>query len=468
MRGSYARIRGRWPVILLLMISIGFGPTTYAEDSAGGETEPKIKSNTVTNVFFDTPIRDALMDIATQTGTTIVPDETVQGLVTADLNQVPLYKALNIILSGGNFIFRNMGDYILVGSADPKSPVFLKLSDTKTVTLNYTPPSQAVQMLNPGLRQFAAANDETRTVNITAPGPLVNRIISELRRLDMPPDQLMLETRVVVLESIDLLNLGVQWQWPNVTAGAYYNEELSGSDWPFGIQIGYTSGREFTNALMMTLNLLEANDEAFILSNTKVMAQDGEEAEIKVTTEEYFEIITTGVYAQSDLEKIEVGTVLKITPEISGNNDVTLKISAEVSDVVARGENNLPVITRRQAASTIRVADGGTAIMGGLLDQRGSLAHEKVPGLSRLPLLGKLFQNKYSNKTSRQLAVFVTPRLVTKQSTSPQAVRPPTGGSGAAKKRIYLVGDEFKLQLMESLKRIKSGNYISETDLGTK
>ena len=79
----------------------------------------------VSNYFFETPIRQALSDISAQTGTIIVPDMSVQGIVSSELVDVPLKQALDMILSSGNFYYRDFGSYILVSSADtPRVPPF--------------------------------------------------------------------------------------------------------------------------------------------------------------------------------------------------------------------------------------------------------------------------------------------------------------------------------------------------------
>ncbi len=172
--------------------------------------------------------------------------------------------------------------------------------------------------------------------------------------IDRRPMQIMLDARIVSMESSDLLNMGVDWEWPQIGAGAFGSSQTQ-PNWPWGIQIGYNSSSEFTNSLLLTLNLLSANEEATILANPQVIAQDGKPAQISVTREEYFEILTQGYYTRSELEKVEIGTVLTITPIIGENNEITMAISTEVSDVIARGSNNLPVVTRRMAESTVRV-----------------------------------------------------------------------------------------------------------------
>ena len=154
------------------------------------------------------------------------------------------------------------------------------------------------------------------------------------------------------------------------------------------------------------------------------------------------------MYTRFELETIETGTTLTITPRIGDNNEITLEISTEVSDVIARGEDNLPVVTRRTTKNTVRIKDGGTAVVAGLMDSRTRLQKSQTPGLAAVPILGVLFRNNSSSNSSRQVAVFITARLMPAgQTHRVEAI--------ADQRRIKPAGEEFKKELQESLLRLK-------------
>lgn len=429
-------------------------PPTQATSTSTDLTDQPKESTLVTNVFYETSLRQVLSDIATQMGVIIVPDVSVRGVVTCELKDVPLDKALEIVLAGTGFVVKKTPDYYLVCSADLESPSFALISQTRLVKLNYVKADATAKMLSPSFRPFVQADKETNSLCITAPPVLIERIVDDLKLIDQPPRHVILEARIVVLERSDLLDLGVQWNWPQILGGTYSGSEQHGGsalrpNWPWGIQIGYTPGREFTNSLVLTLNLLAQNDQAAMVARPQVMAQDGKEAEIKVTTEEYFQIITEAYYARSQLEKIETGTVLKITPRIGEKGDITLEMTTEVSDVVARGENNLPVVTRRMTKNTVRIEDGGTAVLAGLMDSRTESNRTHVPGIGRLPVLEHLFRSRTTREASRQVAVFVTASLVRPR-------RPESDSALAKRPVIKLVGrEQFEKALRESLERLK-------------
>lgn len=430
------------------------GPATASPGKLSATRPAGQECPPITNVFTETDLRQALQDIATQAGVTIVADPTVGGVVTCDLKDCSLDKALEIVLAGSGYCIQKTPLYYLVYSADPKSPMFARVSKTRLVKLQYAEAEACQKLLSPTYRDYVQSNPKNNTMVITAPEWMVDRVCQDIEQIDQAPRHVMLEARVVVLEETELLNLGLRWDWPQLQAGIFTNSDLhgggvSGPEWPWGVQIGYTPGREFTNSLLLTLNLLSQNDQATIVARPQIIAQDCKEAEIKVATDEYFQIATAGLYATSaQLEKIESGTILKIIPRIGANGEITLEMLVEVSDVVARGVNNLPVVSRRTARSTVRVHNGGTAAVAGLMDTRQQKIKTQTPGLGQLPGLGWLFTNNNTRQAVKQVAVFVTAHAGQDATQVQRTVRHP-------RPKIALVDKAaFQKELQDSMGRI--------------
>jgi len=254
------------------------------------------------------------------------------------------------------------------------------------------------------------------------------------------------------------LKLCAQWNWPTIQAGASTSHgitsstEITTSGWPYGIQIGYAPDQTITNSLMMALNLLEENRQADIIANPKVVALDGRQAEMKVIEEQWF--LTTpsptkdGSHTRTELQKIESGTVLTMTPYIGDNNDIMLKMAVEVSDSIPKGRGSeLPLVTRRMAKNSVTVKDGGTVAVGGLTENRSRTSDKRVPGLGSIPLIGELFKNRDRDKSTREIAVFVTAHLVPEGTQTTSAPREPStiATNQAASP------DEFRQQLQNSI-----------------
>lgn len=292
----------------------------------------------------------------------------------------------------------------------PSSVDTPNVAPSQLVRLNHARATTVINLLPMAVADFVRADETTNTVAVSAPPRLAEAILRDISAIDSPRPHIMLDARVVVLEQSDILDFGGSVEWPQIGAGGVFGDSV---DFPWEVRIGYTPDREFTNALTMTLNLLSQNDQATILTSPQVLAQDGIPAEIRVTTEEYFQITSEdGNFVRSELEQIETGTILAITPQVGRNGDITLDLELEVSDVVSRGQMNLPVVSRRTAQSRIQVENGGTAAVAGLVDTRSQLGNAGTPGLRTVPILGRAFSTDTLAHNARQVAIFVTATIV--------------------------------------------------------
>lgn len=393
----------------------------------------------ITNTFLGDDLRQALQDIALAAGVTIVTDPNVAGEVYAELQDVPLETALRTILAGSPFVVKVTPDYYLIADRSIEGDAFPDISETRTVRLNYMAGQTAMQHLSPAFEPYVKADNDpnSHVLSVTAAPDLVDRIVADLRRVDVRPRHVLLDARVVVMERTNLLDVGVEWGFPQISAGFFGADGTSG--WPWGMQVGYTPDRTFTNSLLAALNLLQENGEANIVSNPQLLAQDGKPSEIRVMNEEYYMLQPQAAnnnqfFSTTEMVTITSGTMLNITPRIGDNNDITLEFAAEVSDSIpAAAATQLPVVTRRTARNVVTVQNGGTVAVAGLTENRAKKKNSKVPGFSNLPLVGGLFKNTNDDDISKEIAVFVTASLVPEAGQvayqpAPQAMGQPTYG----------------------------------------
>ena len=458
-----ARIQQQLDKLLGQRSGEGQVPTTEGV----GDMAPGPGGPLISNTFIDNDLpTEVLPAIATQAGISIIPDETVAGIITADLVNVPLETALEIVLAGTPYIVKKTPYYYLICSGGIKDTMFQEVSETRRLRMNYITSEAAVGLLATPFREYAQSEigptgTDTYTVVVTAPPKLMNRIVADLKQIDRPLSQILLDARIVVMEKGDLLNLGVEWGWPKIQAGMFSSNHYGrgepeldfGGEGPWGIQIGYTPDALFTSSLELTLNLLAQNGEATILTKPQVLAQDGKESRIEVTTEEYYMLTSPDLagtfYTRTELQEIKSGTILTITPHLGDNNDITLQVSVEVSDSIPRGRgSDLPVVTRRKAENNVTIKDGGTVALAGLTENRTRKDIRRAPGLSELPLIGGLFKSTNNENSTREIAVFVTARLVSNTGQTVEFIHP-----SDIPAPIQPAGDDFKARLRESLSR---------------
>jgi general secretion pathway protein D len=273
---------------------------------------------------------------------------------------------------------------------------------------------------------MADSDPNSHLVSVQAPGAMADRIVAALKQFDRDqrPRQVMIDARIVAMESTDLMDLGVEWEFPQVRAGFFTDSYTFGDKagnlldtaTPWGFSVGYSSDRSFTNSLLMYLNLLQQRGKADIVSNPQMLALDGKPARFQNTMDDY--IVLTGpasasYYVQSEFETITSGTILKVTPRIGDSGDIILDLEVEVSETAPESQaTGMPRVNRRVSTGTAMVQDGGTVALAGLTETRSETLHQSVPGLSKLPLLGRLFRNESTDSSTKEIAVFITAYLV--------------------------------------------------------
>src|SRR6185295_17808303 len=170
------------------------------------------------------------------------------------------------------------------------------------------------------------------------------------------------------------------------------------------------------------LDLMVRDGNARVLANPKIATLNGHEASVLVGQRIPYVIGQTvfaggGAAQTANIQKEEVGIKLRITPTINSDGYITTVISPEVSSVLGftGPDNSLPIVSTRQASTTVRLKDGNSVIIGGLLSEEKTTNVTKVPLLGDIPGLGVLFQ--HVNNTSRKidLVIEVTPHIMPEQ-----------------------------------------------------
>jgi len=190
------------------------------------------------------------------------------------------------------------------------------------------------------------------------------------------------------------------------------NLPTAGSAGVLGITLGRADGRLVLGA---RLNLFETQGKSRTLSTPRVTTLDNEEAEIKVGTQVPFTTVDSS--GRTVVAFQDAFLRLKVTPHVTADKHVSMKIEAENTVPGARidfsGGFAFPLNTRK-ATTRLLVADGSTAVIGGLVQTRETNREQQVPWLGNIPVLGWLFKNRSENiePERTELLIFITPSLV--------------------------------------------------------
>ncbi|KAA3613838.1 MAG: type II secretion system protein GspD [Calditrichaeota bacterium] len=401
-------------MILILILCFIFGPNLSAQN-----VEANKDQHLVSNVFFETDLRQALKDLSNEAGIAIIPDNTVQGLITLEVDSVPLEDVLIKILAPGGYTFKMIDDFYLVGSPLPENPSFPLLTETEYFSPDYLLAEQIPNLLPVYYQSFIRVNEKTNSIAITSSKKIIAKIKENIGKIDVPPKQISIEAIVAEMSNEAKKSIGIDWGWYGT--GDQKNLKLStnlnsiSNDSSIVGQLVKTGikYKTFTYDVIYSLRALASSGEANIRANPNVTTINGQEASIFIGTERYFSIVTGPVnYPYARVEKIPVGISLKITPRVSSKNEITVKIEAEVSEVTAIGAADLPLVTTRKAQTNVRVNIGNIIALGGLFQESKIEIKKKIPFLGSIPILGYLFSHTQIENVKKEISIFIAPTII--------------------------------------------------------
>ncbi len=251
----------------------------------------------------------------------------------------------------------------------------------------------------------------------------VKQAIKVLAMVDVPPQQMLIDAKVVETNPELVNNIGVQWSWnpfqfierPGVSGYAVPNASSSSSSssstLPVMNSLGFGSfGRtQFTPSA--TLNLLIQKNEAKMLANPSITVLDDQNASVFIGDTLRYQVETSGINGPTiQVFQVPVGIILLVHPKINSDGYITMNIHPEVS--TATMVNNLPQTHTREASTVVRVKDGDTLVIGGLISDQDIRQMSKIPLLGDLPIIGRLFRNYTRDHTHDEVMIFLTIHIV--------------------------------------------------------
>ncbi|MBS4016213.1 MAG: type II secretion system protein GspD [Candidatus Latescibacteria bacterium] len=375
---------------------------------------------TVTNVFYETDLLEALQDISEQTGVPINTDGTVTGTITMEINDLPLEECLQRILFPLGYSYKKIDSYYLVGSGKIEHASFALLSATEIIRPNYLKAADLDKLISDFYRPYLKVNPNINIFAITAPNHIIEKFKQDLTSIDKPPRQIMIEALVTEISTDALKELGINWSGTLSKGNDSLSiiTDLTRTEKPSldliyrTITKGITGDWSYT-FLLPSLQALVQKGKAQIKANPKIVTFDGQQASIMVGKEQYYQIVTgQPQYPYVRLEVVKYGTSLNITPYISDKDEITVEVEPEVSDFIGKGLGDLPVLSKRTAKTQIRVKDGEKIVIGGLRSKNERVVQTKIPILGSIPILGYFFRHNKKLVEESDIIIIITPNII--------------------------------------------------------
>ena len=380
----------------------------------------------VTLQAADTPVGEVLKILADRGGLNIVTSpEVSERMISIRLSATPFEEALNLVVRAAGLAYERVGGTILV--ADVERLVTRTGLVTRVYDLQHADPERVREALEVVTESVSVEPDQHRVV-VRATHSELEQVSAVIRELDRRPQQVLLEARLIEINTSSLKEVGIDWEkltkWSTKIVEGYNGTSQPGE---FPVDIDYVrmaDGSGFFRQYAtfdLAIDALITDEHARLLSNVKIATLDGSAAEI-FAGETVPVVITSlqspgaagGTMQSIQLEKIDVGVKLNITPRVTDDGFITALVEPEVSRILkfVGPDEDLPQTSTRRASASVRVHDGETIYLGGLLSEEKRETAKKVPLFGDLPLLGGLFRYSKDEINRYDLVIEITPRII--------------------------------------------------------
>jgi type IV pilus secretin PilQ/predicted competence protein len=404
--------------------------------------------------FLDVDLRAVLRTFSEISGLNMVIDQTIQGTVNVNLRDVPWDQAFDIVLNSNRLGCVVEGNVVRIArreTLDAESKELLALqqsqravAEMRTITprLSYALAADVAALLRSAsiLSQRGNATAEARTNTLIIKDLPENLTEAQalIASLDQPQPQVEIEARIVQTTRDFARRIGIQWgangrasaalgntlplAFPNegaitgrtgVTepgAGGVSNVVdlgVLGATSGIGLALGAINGAV---NLDVALTALEESGQGRILSTPRVSTQNNIEAEITQGVQIPIQTVANNTVTVTFRD---AALTLRVTPQITAANTVIMRIQLENSAPdFSRAVNNIPPIDTQRANTQVLVSNGETTVIGGIYISREQATQDRTPGLHRIPLLGWLFKRNEFSDESRELLIFITPKII--------------------------------------------------------
>jgi len=390
--------------------------------------------------FRDASIKMVFDALSRTTGINFIFDRDVKSdqRTTVFLKQTTLDDAIDVILSTGQLEKKilNASSVLIYPNTPAKTKEYQDLV-VRAFYLANVEAKQAASLLKTVLKIKDIYVDDKYNMLVLRENPEAIALAEKLIALqDLEEPEVMLDVEVLEINRSRLLNLGVQWT--NQFTISPTEVTASGAGGTGSATTGTStiklSELKSLNASKLgitvpsaTISVQKIDGDANLLANPRIRVRDREKAKILIGDK--VPVVTTtssGTYVSENIQYLDVGLKLEVEPDIHLRDEIGLKLALEVSSLVSSMKTNngsqAYQIGTRNFSSALRLRDGETQILAGLISDEDRASANRIPLLGDLPILGRLFGSQNDNRQKTEIVLSITPHLIRNiQRKSPQA-----------------------------------------------
>ena len=387
----------------------------------------------VTLQFRDAPIRTIFDALSRQSGLNFVFDKDVRTdtRLTIFSTDTPIVDSLDMLLKTGQLAKKVLNENTLL--VYPALPAKLKEYQDLVVKSFFLGNTEAKQMVNL-VRSMSKTRDiyidEKLNLMVVRDTPEAVRLVEKLVAVaDRPEPEVMLEVEILEVKRSRLLELGVQWPTQftvltpqvvpetNIVDGVVVTESVPVTTLTIE-SLKNLSAADIAVSPNPVLNLRKEAGDVSILANPRIRVKNKEKAKVHIGDKVPVitsNVTSTGVTSES-VSYLDVGLKVDVEPQVYLEGDVGIKVGLEVSNIVQQVKTSTGTLVyqlgSRNATTTLRLKDGETQVLAGLIADEDRTGANKVPLLGDLPLLGRLFSNNRDELNKTEIVLLITPRII--------------------------------------------------------
>lgn len=389
----------------------------------------------ITLEFRDAPLKQVFDMISRQSGLNFVFDKDVRLDTRATLfaRNTPISEAVDMLLMTGQLAKKvvNANTLLIYPDQPQKQKAYQELT-VKSFYLGNADAKATMAMLRTLVKSRDIYVDDRLNLLVMRDTPEAIRLAEKIIAVqDLAEPEVMLDVEVLEIKRGRLMDLGVQY--PNqfsllntlttntasTTGGVIVNTTATTlSPLPLTLENLRGINRSQIAINNPQVNLKKEDSDVNILANPRIRVKNREKAKIHIGDK--VPVITsnttsTGVVSES-VSYLDVGLKLDVEPSVLMREDVQIRVGLEVSNIVREIRSNSGTLTyqigTRNAGTTLRLKDGETQVLAGLISDEDRSAASRVPGLGDLPLIGRLFSSQRDERSKTEIVLLITPRVL--------------------------------------------------------
>lgn len=389
----------------------------------------------ITLEFREAPIKGVFEVLSQSSGVNFILDKDISPELRTNIEarNTTLDEVLEILLTTNHLDQKVLNDNtILIYSSTPEKKREYQELMLKSFYLENADAKQVATMIKTIVKTKDIYVDEKLNLVMMRDTPEAVRFAEQLVAMqDKPDPEVMLDLEVLEVTNTRLLNLGINYP-AQVSLGIRGAAGTAGSVMLPELRNGASQLISLTlpNPALV-VNLHEQDGKTNLLANPRIRVKNREKAKIHIG--DRVPVITTmagsiGGFVSESVSYLDVGLKLDVEPTVYLGGDVGIKVGLEVSNIVREvtGKTNTNTLTyqigTRHATTVLRLHDGETQILAGLISNEDRNTTNKIPGLGDFPLLGRLFSNKNDTKNKSEIVLLITPHVI-RNITRPTAER---------------------------------------------